>query len=146
VAEGKNLMGPDPKRWKWGSIHKCEFQHPLTARSKFLEAAYHVGPIELSGWEDTVNYAGWRSAQPFQVDEGVSLRETQDMTEPPQLYAVNPMGESGQFFSSHYKDQTDAWLNGRASRDPTQAADIRKDAFSSVLFRSVPTATISLRK
>jgi hypothetical protein len=56
------------------------------------------------------------------------------------------MGESAHFFSSHYKDQTEAWLIGRPSRNPTQTADIRKEAFSSVLFKSVPTQSISLRK
>jgi penicillin G amidase len=146
VATGEDLMGSDPKQWKWGRLHKIEFHYPLTAGSRFLESMYHVGPLGLSGCEDTVNFAAGRPWSPFRVVDAVSLKEIQDMTSPPQVFAVAPMGESAQFFSTHYKDQTLAWLNGRFSREPLETADIRKGAFSWVLYRPVPTTTVSMRK
>ncbi len=145
VRRGQSLMGSDPKKWKWGEIHTTEFRHPLAARSKFLEALYQVGPIPLSGSADTIGFAGWSQAQPFHVSVGMSLREVIDMTQPVQLAAASPMGVSAHFFSTHYKDQTRAWLNGRSFRDPVRTADIQKSGFNAVLFKSVPTRSISLK-
>ena len=138
VTRGQSLMGSDPKKWKWGEIHTTEFRHPLAVRSKFLEALYQVGPIPISGASDTINFAGWSQAHPFQCPAGMSLREVVDMTQPPQIAGASPMGASAHFFSAHYKDQTRAWLNGRSFRDPVQTADIRKSGFTTVIFKSVP--------
>jgi penicillin amidase len=143
VADGMSYMGSDLNQWKWGMIHRAEFRHPIAARSKLLETLYNVGPNALSGAGDTLDYADWTPRRPFQVTEAVSLKEIQDMTEAPQVFSVSPMGASAHFFSSHYKDRMDAWLNGRAAREPTELADIRQNAFSSVLFKAVPTTSVS---
>jgi penicillin amidase len=140
AGQGESLMGADPKKWKWGQIHKTEFRHPLTARSRFLEALYNVGPASTSGSDDTINLAGWTAAHPFRVVDGVSLRQMSDMTEPPQVFGISPLGSSSHFFSAHYKDQTAAWLDGRSYADPIQSADIRKNGFNAVLFKSIGPA------
>jgi penicillin amidase len=144
LDRAKSRMGSDPKKWKWGEIHRVEFRHPLTARSRFLETLYHVGPVSLSGSDDTVNLAGWSMAHPFKVVEGVSLRHVGEMTDPPQAFGISPLGASAHFFSTYYKDQTSLWLSGRLFPDPIQTADIRKSGFNAVLFKSVP-GTVSLR-
>jgi penicillin amidase len=140
AEEGKSLMAADPKKWKWGKIHKTEFRHPLTARSRFLETLYNVGPVATSGSDDTINFAGWSAAHPFHVVSGVSLRQIADMTEPPQIFGISPLGTSSHFFSGHYKDQTAAWLAGRSYPDPIQGPDIRKNGFNAVLFKSTGAA------
>lgn len=136
VAMGRTLLGDDPKTWKWGDIHKTVFRHPLTARSRFLELLYEVGPLSVPGSQDTIDHSGWSSVHPFVSLEGVSLRHVSDMTEPPQVFAVSSMGSSAHFFSSHYKDQLVPWVNGRSLRDPVARADIRKNGFNAVLFRA----------
>lgn len=143
---GKGFMGDHPSKWKWGEIHRVSFHHPLATRSRFLEALYDVGPLSLPGSFDTINFAGWSPAQAFGVRGGVSLRQVSDMTEPPQLYAVSPLGASAHFFSTHYKDQTSAWAHGRSFRDPTQTADIRKSGFDPVLFKAGAGGTISMNE
>jgi penicillin G amidase len=145
VARGQSLMGSEPKKWKWGEIHTAEFRHPLAVRSKFLEALYQVGPIPISGASDTINFAGWSQAHPFHVPAGMSLRQVVDMTQPAQVAGASPMGASAHFFSPHYKDQTRAWLSGRSFRDPVLTADIRKSAFSTVIFKAVPAGSLSLK-
>jgi penicillin G amidase len=145
MARGQNLMGSSPKKWKWGEIHASEFRHPLAVRSKFLEALYEVGPIPTSGSSDTINFAGWSQIHPFHVRAGVSLRQVVDMTQPPILAGASPMGASAHFFSTHYRDQTKTWLSGRLFRDPVQTADIRKSGFNAVIFKSVPSGSISLK-
>ncbi len=145
VAEGSGLMGDDPSKWAWGNIHSAEFRHPLTSRSRFLEALYHVGPVPLQGSDDTIDFAGWYPSHPFTVTAGVSLRQIADMTDPPQLFGISPMGVSAHFFSSHYKDHTGVWLQGRSFRDPIETADIRKNGFSPVLFKARPAGALSMK-
>ncbi|MBI4966306.1 MAG: penicillin acylase family protein [Desulfomonile tiedjei] len=144
AEQGKSLMASDPKKWKWGRIHKTEFRHPLTAKSRFLEALYNIGPVSLAGSDDTINLAGWSAVHPFQVVDGVSLRQIADMTEPPQVFGISPLGSSSHFFSAHYKDQTGAWRKGRSYPDPIQSLDIRKNGFNAVLFKST-TGAVSLK-
>lgn len=146
AALGRDLMGDDPAKWKWAEIHRAAFHHPVATRSRFLEALYDVGPLSLPGSLDTINLAGWSPALPFGVLAGVSLRQVSDMTEPPQVYSVSPLGASAHFFSSHYKDQTTAWAKGRSFRDPTQTADIRKSGFDPVLFKAGTGGTISMKE
>jgi len=136
MDRGKVLMGDDPKEWDWGAIHKTVFRHPLTEKSRFLELLYQVGPVPTPGSIDTIDFAGWSNAHPFSVSEGVSLRQIADMTAPPRVFGVSPMGSSAHFFSTHYKDQMSDWLNGRSFRDPIQRADIRKHGFNAVLFKA----------
>jgi penicillin G amidase len=146
VARGKTLMAVEPKKWQWGEIHKTEFLHPLAVRSRFLEALYDVGPVSLPGSNDTINYAGWSQTHAFNIQNAVTLRQISDMTQPPELFCVSPMGSSAHFFSTHYKDQTSAWLAGRSSREPIQTTDIRKSGFNPVLFKSRPSGAVSLNQ
>jgi penicillin G amidase len=135
VERGKSLLGSETGKWKWGEVHTAVFRHPIAQRSRFLEALYQVGPIALSGAEDTVNFADWSVSRPFTVREGVSFRQIADMTDPPQVFAVAPMGSSAHFFSAHYKDETRAWLDGRFFQEPLQIAEIRKTGGNAIIFR-----------
>jgi penicillin G amidase len=145
LDRGKSSMGANLRKWKWADINAELFRHPIAARSRFLESMYQVGPLHPSGSFDSISLAGWSFSNPFTILEGVSLRQIADMTEPPQVYSASPLGSSAHFFSSHYKDQTIAWLKGRSFRDPVHTADIRKDGANTVLFKSVPPAAASLQ-
>jgi penicillin amidase len=143
MDRGKALMGKDPKDWDWGRIHGTVFRHPLAEKSRFLELLYHVGPVSTPGSIDTIDFAGWSNANPFSVTEGVSLRQIADMTAPPTVFGVSPMGSSAHFFSTHYKDQMSDWLNGKSFRDPIQRADIRKHGFNVVHFKAQRSGKLS---
>jgi len=145
VKRGKSLIGSNPEKWQWGDIHTTTFVHPLTTRSRFLEMLYQVGPVALPGSGDTIDLAGWSQVHPFHVLEGVALRQISDMTHPPEMVAMSPMGSSAHFFSTHYKDQTQAWLKGRAVREPIEPADIKQNAMSAVIFLPVRTEKLSQR-
>jgi penicillin amidase len=144
VALGTKLMGRNPKKWQWGKILRAELRHPLTERSRFLEVLYDVGPISYRGSGDTVDYSGWSMSHPFRLLEGVSLKQIADMTEPPQVSEISPLGVSGHFFSPHYKDQTREWLQGRLLRDTFAAGDIQKRGSSTVVFRPIHQPVVSM--
>ncbi len=145
MRQGASLMGSDPAKWKWGDVHGLVFRHALTIRSRFLELLYHVGPVSLSGSLDTIDLAGWSPRQPFYVIDGVSLRQICDMTHPPEIAGMSPVGSSGHFFSPHYKDRTRSWAEGGSFREPVERADIRQSGFSSVLFKPAKKTEISRR-
>jgi hypothetical protein len=56
------------------------------------------------------------------------------------------MGISAHFFSTHYKDQTRAWADGRSFYDPVQLADAGKKDLNTLFFRPSRVGRISLRK
>lgn len=145
VARGRSLMGADPRKWKWGAVHTVEFNHPLAVRSRFLEALYDVGPVPVGGFGDSVNFAAAWKPRSLEVSEGVSLRHVAEMAEPPVSYSISPLGESSHFFSTHYKDQTSAWLRDRSTRDPVQTSEIRKSGMTSVRFKPAATAAVSMK-
>lgn len=134
VKRGRSLMGGNPADWKWGKIHNTVFVHPLTTRSRFLELLYHVGPVPLPGSGDTLDYAAWSRGHPFRVVGGVSLRQVSDMSRPPELFGISPMGVSAHFFSTHYKDQTIAWARGLSFREPVERSEISQSGLDTVLF------------
>jgi penicillin amidase len=134
VKKGKSLLGGNPAKWEWGAIHTVSFVHPAATRSRFLEMLYDVGPIGLAGSGDTINLAGWSAAHAFQVIDGVSLRNVSDMTHPPKLLGITPMGASAHFFSPHYKDQTAVWAKGRSLPDPIERTNIKLTGLSAVVF------------
>ena len=136
-------MGANPGKWGWGAIHTAAFVHPVTTRSRFLEMLYDVGPIGLAGSDDTINQGGWSAAHAFQVVDGVSLTQISDMTHPPQLLGISPMGASAHFFSAHYKDQMVVWAKGRSLRDPVEQTDIKLTGLSAVVFLPGRTEKIS---
>jgi penicillin amidase len=134
LRRGRALLGESPSKWKWGKLHTAEFRHPLTSRSRFLEMLYHVGPVGLPGAGDSIDCGVWSALRPFQVIEGVSLRQIVDMGQPPEIVGVSPLGSSAHFFSPHYKDQTQAWADGRYFHEPVVKADIRQDGSNAVMF------------
>jgi penicillin G amidase len=146
VSRGNALMGSTPARWGWGEIHSTVFVHPLAIRSRFLKMLYTVGPIGISGSADTINFAGWSQANPIAVREGVTLRHISDMTDPPQLFAVSPLGSSAHFFSAQYKNQTRAWVDGRGYRESIRLTEVSADNSNAVFFKPQPTGPLSLNQ
>lgn len=146
VGRGSSLMGDDPKKWRWGHLHSAVFRHPLADRSRFLEALYEVGPFPLSGSTDTINLSAWSPSRPYGVVEGVSYRQVADMTYPPSVLGIGPLGASAHFFSPHYKDQTPAWLAGGSTPDPIQSSVIGQDESpNAVIFRPASATTVSMK-
>lgn len=145
VHQGTRLLGADPKHWQWGEIHRAEFRHPLTERSRFLEILYDVGPISYRGSEDTIDYSVSSPTYPYRVMEGVSLKHVTDMTDPPMVSSISPLGSSAHFFSTHYKDQTRAWLGGRSLGDPLAVSDIQKTRSSAILFKPSRQPAVTMK-
>ena len=94
--------GPQPRRWRWGDVHRAERVHPLAG--PFPGAA-------MGGDADTIAAAGygWRQGSPFTVATLSVYRQVVDLADPASASFVIPGGASGDPASPHFADQLALW-------------------------------------
>ena len=95
----------DHAAWRWGDTIPLTFQHPLGSL-RFLGRWLNVGPFPQAGTGNTV-----KQTTP---SHGVSMRLAVDFSNFDNSVQNITLGQSGQVFSPHYRDQFEAWYNGRS--------------------------------
>lgn len=135
VAQGNALLGDKPSTWKWGKLHTMDFHHPLAVRSSFLEALFDVGPVSEGGSWDSVRMMAWSPASAFQSRAGAGLKFVAEMTPTPTVTASVPLGNSGHFFSSHYKNELASWTSGRFYAEKVTVGESLHNGSQSMVFR-----------
>jgi penicillin amidase len=109
----RRQMGRDIRKWRWGNVHKIEFKHPF-GYLPFVGRIFNIGPFPASGAEDTINQMLCRSGKlPYAVQAGPSTRRLIDFGEPGRQLDVLPTGNSGNFMSPNYADQTGMFMSGQ---------------------------------
>ncbi|RZS32685.1 penicillin amidase [Herbihabitans rhizosphaerae] len=98
-AEVRQRLGADVGAWRWGSLQKAAFSHPL---------GLGVGPVERGGSWHTVNAA---STNPYTygVTGGASFKMVLDVGDWDKSVAINAPGQSGVRGSAHYDDLLPLW-------------------------------------
>jgi len=96
--------------------------------SSFLDRIIDIGPFEIGGDGTTVfnteysfseiyekerNLSKPRRSEPYQNILGPSMRYIFDFADSNNFIMILPTGQSGYFFSPHYKDMTEMWLKGK---------------------------------
>ena len=113
----KAKYGKDIKLWRWGKAHQVTYKHPL-GRSKWLKFL-NLGPFEAPGLKDAINAVGTKfSEKRFDVFSGPSTRRIVDMADIDNSYSILPTGNSGNYFSRHYRDQVEMYLKQNYKRSP----------------------------
>jgi penicillin amidase len=108
-AETCDLLGPDPERWAWGTLHQAMLRHPLsTLLGPDAARRLDIGPLPKSGSALTVNNNGYRAAD-FSVFHGVSWRMLADVGNWDGCRMINSPGQSGDPASPHYSDHFPLW-------------------------------------
>ena len=95
----------DHSAWQWGRTIPVIFRHPLDGLP-FARRIFDVGPFPQMGMGTTV-----KATTPT---SGPSMRMVVDFSDLDQSVNNLTLGESGQVSSPYYKDQFDAWYNGRS--------------------------------
>jgi penicillin amidase len=111
IASLKNDLGGDLKEWQWGRLHTVTFRHVFGA-NKLLSGFFNIGPFPIGGSHATINVGQYFIAHSFQSAVGPSMRQVFNLADVNDTRSVLPPGQSGQVFTSHYKDQIPLWLNG----------------------------------
>jgi len=113
VDEAKRIQGDSAARWKYGAYLRLEIDHPVmhAAMQKIPGIGhwldiFEIGPLPMSGSSTTVKQTT-RALAP-------SMRMNADLSDWDRSLLNVQVGQSGQPFSSHYKDEWDSYYNGKS--------------------------------
>jgi len=110
IEELRDKLGKNVSRWKYGSIHKMTYSHPLGA-VKPLDKVFNRGPYPLGGDIDTVNMGATMPNSPETVITVPSYRQIANLADPKTSLSGHAPGQSGHPASKHYADFIKPWLN-----------------------------------
>ncbi|MGC1374373.1 MAG: penicillin acylase family protein [Candidatus Sulfotelmatobacter sp.] len=105
----EQLLGPDPQKWSWGTLHTIRFRHSLDLLPG-AATLLDLGPLPRPGDGYTVN-ATWVGGK-FEQEGGASYREILNTADWDRSLAANTPGQSGQPGSPHYSDLLPLWDQG----------------------------------
>ncbi|OYX77676.1 MAG: hypothetical protein B7Y82_06870 [Sphingomonadales bacterium 32-65-25] len=108
-AETARLLGPDPATWRWGALHRADFQPALPIAGR--DAERRVGPVPIGGSGSTPMAMG--TGPDFRVVSGASVRVVLDVGAWDNSMAINTPGQSGDPASPHYRDLFPRWASGQ---------------------------------
>ncbi|HND52064.1 MAG TPA: penicillin acylase family protein, partial [Pirellulaceae bacterium] len=107
VARTRESLGADQSKWRWGTLHKVTFRHPLAPMGPSFEQAFNIGPFARGGDVTTPNNT--RHDESFQQVHGASYRQVFDLADWDRGVATSTPGQSGQPGSPHYGDLAPLW-------------------------------------
>ena len=112
LAHLRNTLGADFAQWQWGKAHTLTHGHPV-GQQKPLDQVFNVGPFAAPGTHEVPNNLSAKiGPAPWPVTYGPSTRRLIDFADPAHSLTVNPVGQSGVPFNSHYEDQAEAYIEG----------------------------------
>ncbi|NYH09283.1 penicillin acylase family protein [Pseudomonas moraviensis] len=112
MAHLKQTLGDDAAGWQWGKAHTLTHGHPL-GQQKPLDRIFNVGPFAAPGSHEVPNNLSAKiGPAPWPVTYGPSTRRLVDFADPAHSLTINPVGQSGVPFDSHYDDQAEAYVDG----------------------------------
>ena len=124
MAHMKKLYGTSLVDWSWGQAHTLEQVHPL-GRQKPLDWLFNIGPMHVPGGRETPNnFSGKVGPAPWKVTYGPSTRRIIDFAKPDRSVGINPSGQSGVLFNSHYSDQAEQFTQGIYVRQHLSESDV----------------------
>jgi len=124
----KDTLGNSPNDWAWGRAHTLTHKHPLGS-SKLLGWLVNVGPFEVPGAREVPNNLSLPiGPAPWAVTYGPSTRVIIDFADPGQARSINPVGQSGVLFNSHYSDQAAAYVAGGYLQQYLSEKDVAANA------------------
>ncbi len=118
-----------PERWTWGRIHRLELENQSVGQSDIglVRALFNRGPFQVGGGAASVDATSWNAVEGYAVTSAPSMRMVVDLDRLDRSRWINLTGASGHLASSHYRDQTELWADGRTlawafSRDAVSRA------------------------
>ncbi len=128
--------GTDPARWSFGSLHRLTYPHAFaSAFPPFIAKRLAIGPVALPGEWHTLNVSGFSlRGERYDVTHIPSARLIVDLSDPDATRLVLPLGQSGQLFDRHAKDQLRAWSNGEDFPLPFSAQAVEAATISTLRF------------
>ena len=134
VADLVLKLGSNEKAWKWGNVHTIEFVHAL-GKKKPLNFLFNVGPLPCPSEFPSINkFKSLMGAHEYKVYSLPSTRRIIDCNEPGESMSILPTGNSGNFMSPFYANQTQMYVKGQ----------YRKTLFTDVQIQNEDSHTLNL--
>jgi penicillin amidase len=130
-----DLLGDDPAEWRWGSLHRITFAHPIARALPPLAELFNAGPFEANGGDDTVNRGSYAAGEGFQTGGISSYRQIIDLGDFDRSRSVITTGCSGNPASPFYANQTPLWLAGEHHPMPFTPEAIAEAAVGTLVIR-----------
>ncbi|PZQ62986.1 MAG: penicillin acylase family protein [Sphingomonas taxi] len=106
------LLGPDPTRWRWDTLHRVRVAHPL-ARIPAIAAAFPAIDGAGSGGDDHSVMARWLpGGDDWRTVGGAAYLQVIDVGDWDRSLMLNLPGQSGDPRSPHYRDHYAPWIAG----------------------------------
>ncbi|MBV6430193.1 MAG: Acyl-homoserine lactone acylase QuiP [Bryobacteraceae bacterium] len=106
IEEGRGSYGRDPRKWDYGRYTEFAIRHPVLGGLPYVGRYFRIGPMPMDGSSTTVKQTTRRL--------GPSMRFIADLSDWERSLHNITIGQSGQPFSSHFRDQWDAYYAGRS--------------------------------
>ena len=107
----QQLLGTDPQNWRWGDLHRTQFEHPLLdMMTPDTAKAFSMREYGRGGSSNTTNNTGFR-AKDFVVRSGASFRMVVDVGNWDAARMTNAPGQSGDPRSKFYDNLLENWAN-----------------------------------
>ena len=114
LGELAEKFGANSKDWKWGTAHFAKFDHPVLGRIPVIGKFFN-NRLPADGGPYTVNRGNTRvrnPRHPFASVHGAGYRAVYDLADPTKSRYIVAPGQSGNWFSPHYKDLAERWRDG----------------------------------
>ncbi|WP_380786405.1 penicillin acylase family protein [Sphingomonas sp. R86521] len=112
-ATAQSLLGPDPAKWRWGTLHQVRITHPLS-RVPAIAAAFPAIEGEGTGGDSYTVMARWLgNGSSWRASGGASYLQVIDVGAWDNSLMLNLPGQSNDPRSPHYRDQYAPWIAGR---------------------------------
>ncbi len=113
IAELSAAYGEDPAAWRWGEAHGLTLVHRVLGRVPIIAGMMYL-ELETGGGSFTVNAASYpvTGPAPYKQTAGPGYRAIYDMSENGGSVFVQNLGQSGNPFSTHFKDFAPLWHAG----------------------------------
>lgn len=115
LDELTDVHGDEINAWRWGSVHKATFAHPILSRVPVLPMFADMS-IGSDGGNYTVNRgmtAGRRHSNPHAHTDGSGYRAVYDLSNLNNSRFMIATGQSGNLLSPHYGDMLERWRDGK---------------------------------
>ncbi|MEH6762292.1 MAG: penicillin acylase family protein [Maribacter arcticus] len=132
----ENDFGKNRERWEWKNVHTIEHGHPI-GQIAALRSFFNVGPYPIEGSREVINNLGFSYDETglYKTSSGPSTRRIVDFSDIENSISILPTGQSGNPFSSHYKDQAEMFVNGEFRKMMMNKDEVIESSESVLLFK-----------
>ena len=106
LDECRRMQGDAVSKWRYGAYLQLQINHPVGHNLPLVGKYFDVGPVPMSGSSTSVKQTSRKM--------GPSMRMNADLSNWDNSLLNLTLGQSGHILSGHYKDEWDAYYNGKS--------------------------------